>query len=619
MTPRSDNPTIDGATASSPSRGGVIRLWRDGFVALGPDRWRLVATAGLALVAGVLETALLYLIARLALVLTSDPGDVVVGGIGPVPERQVSSGWIVSVAATLLVCLIVLSLPLMRSIASLSTRSLVRTRSRLLHAYLRASWSYRSSEREGHFAQLMGEYSQRTEQLITQLGIVLVALCQIVMLMTGAIISSPVAAMVAIAGLAIAAVALRPLSKGVRRNSHQNAARNRTVVNDSQQVMRLGAEVTSFHVGDKVADSLFAEVRDAAERLKHVRFISRLTPVLYQYAALGVVLAVVGVMTLLDSSALDDLAPVILLLIRALTYLRQLITASQAGAELAPYYEQVDEEIRLLQANEPPPGRVAIEGFDRIRLQAVTFEYEPGVPVLSGIELDLARHDVLGLVGPSGGGKTTLTQLLLRLRQPTIGRITVDDVDLADITPESWARLSAYVPQENKLLLATVADNIRFYRDGYTIDEVVDAARRARLHDEIERLPDGYDTLVGPGARSLSGGQCQRLGIARALLGRPQLLVLDEPTSALDQRSEELIRETLHDVARTATVVLVAHRPATLEICTRVVLVDHARLQERPLEIPEGITDLDAMDSVEFEAAKKPTAGSVLSGDDVDR
>lgn len=595
--------------------GGLVRLLRDGFAALGTDKGRLIATAVLALVAGVLETALLYLIARLALVLTSDPGEVLVGGIGPIPERQVSTGWIVTVASALLLCLVVLSIPLMRSVASLSARSLVRVRSQLLHAYLRASWACRASEREGHFAQLMGEYSQRTEQLILHLGIVFVASCQILMLMTGAVVSSPLAALVAIFGLAVAGFALRPFSRGVRRHSNQNAERNRGVVNDSQQVVRLGAEVTSFHVGDEVADSLSARIQHAADRLQRVRFISRLTPVMYQYAALGVVLAVVGVMTLVDSGALDDLAPVILLLVRALTYLRQLVNASQSGAELAPYFEAIEDEIAVLEANQPPPGHRSVDQFERLALEDVTFEYEPGQPVLKGIDLELARHDVLGLVGPSGSGKTTITQLLLRLRQPSSGRIAVDGVDLDDITPESWSRLSAYVPQENKLILATVADNIRFFRPGYSLDEVVEAARRARLHDEIERLPEGYDTLIGPGARSLSGGQCQRIGLARALLGRPQLLVLDEPTSALDPRSESLIRETLREVARTATVVLVAHRPATLEICTRVVLVDDGRLEERPLQVPEGVDDLESLSAVELQAATGPASGPATVDD----
>ena len=141
-------------------------------------------------------------------------------------------------------------------------------------------------------------------------------------------------------------------------------------------------------------------------------------------------------------------------------------------------------------------------------------------------------------------------------------------------------RLAAFVPQENKLILATVADNIRFYRDGFSDEDVHIAGRRAHIHDEIMELPEGYETAIGPGARNLSGGQCQRLGIARALLGKPELLVLDEPTSALDSRSEQLIRQTLSETAGDTTIVLVAHRPATLKVCTRVIEVENGTLKE---------------------------------------
>ncbi|MGZ4759004.1 MAG: ATP-binding cassette domain-containing protein, partial [Acidimicrobiales bacterium] len=166
------------------------------------------------------------------------------------------------------------------------------------------------------------------------------------------------------------------------------------------------------------------------------------------------------------------------------------------------------------------------------------------------------------------------------------GTILVGSVDLADVDPRSWSRLTAFVPQENKLILATVADNIRFFRPGFSLEQVEAAARAAHLHDEITELPEGYLTLIGPSARGLSGGQRQRLGIARALLGSPELLVLDEPTSALDSRSEELIRVTLSELKGSTSVLLVAHRPATLEVCDRVLRIEHGRGQLRPDLLP---------------------------------
>jgi ABC-type multidrug transport system fused ATPase/permease subunit len=158
--------------------------------------------------------------------------------------------------------------------------------------------------------------------------------------------------------------------------------------------------------------------------------------------------------------------------------------------------------------------------------------------------------------------------------------VLVGHVDLREIDPAWWAERIGYVPQDNQLIYGTVAENIAFYRSGVGHDEVVEAARRAHLDQELEALPDGYDTLLGPGARDLSGGQRQRLGIARALASSPRIIVMDEPTSALDARSEVLIRTTLEEVRESAAIVLVAHRPATLEICDRVLRVEDGRVTE---------------------------------------
>jgi ABC-type bacteriocin/lantibiotic exporter with double-glycine peptidase domain len=212
----------------------------------------------------------------------------------------------------------------------------------------------------------------------------------------------------------------------------------------------------------------------------------------------------------------------------------------------------------------------------------VAFEYVAGRPVLSGVSFEVVRGEAIGIVGPSGGGKTTLTEILLKLRQPTAGRVVVNGGDLQHITPDSWARLVALVPQGNELILGTIFENIRFYRDGFSDSDIVQAATAAHLHDEISELPSGYETMVGPGARNMSGGQRQRLGIARALLGRPELLILDEPTSALDHNSEELIRQTLAELKQKgeSTLLLVAHRPATLDVCNRFLMVEGGIVKE---------------------------------------
>jgi ABC-type multidrug transport system fused ATPase/permease subunit len=150
----------------------------------------------------------------------------------------------------------------------------------------------------------------------------------------------------------------------------------------------------------------------------------------------------------------------------------------------------------------------------------------------------------------------------------------VDGVDLADIDDDDWTRICALVPQDPRLIEGTIAENIRFFRARITEDEIHRAAELAHLADAIHALPDGFETKLGARSQGLSGGQRQRLAIARALAGNPQVLVLDEPTSALDSASEELFRQTLHELRGRVTLVVIAHRPTTIDVCDTVITVD---------------------------------------------
>jgi ABC-type multidrug transport system fused ATPase/permease subunit len=177
------------------------------------------------------------------------------------------------------------------------------------------------------------------------------------------------------------------------------------------------------------------------------------------------------------------------------------------------------------------------------------------------------------VVGPSGSGKSTLAQLLLRLREPTSGEVDVDGVDARSFTESSWRRHVALVPQQAHLLHGTVAENIAFLRPWVDDAAIERAARDAGIHDEILALPAGYQTSVGASTRDLSGGQVQRISIARALAGSPSVLVLDEPTSALDVHSEAIVQDTMESLRHRMLVVIVAHRLSTLSICDQLVVL----------------------------------------------
>jgi ABC-type multidrug transport system fused ATPase/permease subunit len=237
-----------------------------------------------------------------------------------------------------------------------------------------------------------------------------------------------------------------------------------------------------------------------------------------------------------------------------------------------PFVERLRSAEKRYGESAPRRGEKPLPAIRTIAFDDVSFAYEGGVPALKGVSFDIRAGEAIGVVGPSGAGKSTLAQLLLQLRVPTHGRYLVNGEPSALFAPEDWQRQVAYVPQAPHLIHATVADNIAYYRD-LPQEEIELAARLARIEGDILSWREGYATRVGPRADAVSGGQAQRLCLARALAGRPEVLLLDEPTSALDPASERLIQESLVGLKGSTTLIIIAHRISTLDLCDRVMVI----------------------------------------------
>jgi ATP-binding cassette, subfamily B, bacterial len=228
------------------------------------------------------------------------------------------------------------------------------------------------------------------------------------------------------------------------------------------------------------------------------------------------------------------------------------------------------------------PGAVsAPPRVDELRFEDVSFEYRPGLPVLKHFDLTVPGGSVVALVGPSGAGKTTVTDLLARFYDPTRGKIRLNGVDLRDIKLKSYRSLLGIVQQEVFLFDGSVRENIAYGRHTASDEEVRDAARRANADEFIRRLPDGYDTLIGERGVKLSGGQRQRLSIARALLADPEILILDEATSNLDTESEQLIQASIDELLRDRTTFIIAHRLSTITHADQIVVLDGGSIVEQ--------------------------------------
>ena len=221
----------------------------------------------------------------------------------------------------------------------------------------------------------------------------------------------------------------------------------------------------------------------------------------------------------------------------------------------------------------------SIEG--RVDFNDVSFHYDNGVPVLSHIDLHVQPGECLAVVGSSGGGKTTLCQLVPRFYEVSEGSVTVDGVDVRRVTQRSLRRAVGILQQDVFMFAGTVRENIRYGRPDATDEEIAEAARRAEIHEEIMAMPEGYDTYIGERGVMLSGGQKQRVAIARVFLKNPKVLILDEATSALDTVTEQSIQRSLDELSRGRTTIIIAHRLSTVRHADSIAVIEDEHVVEQ--------------------------------------
>ena len=266
------------------------------------------------------------------------------------------------------------------------------------------------------------------------------------------------------------------------------------------------------------------------------------------------------------------------------TFLLYTLTVAGAVGTFTGLYAQLQEALgasrRIFELLEEPPEHAAAKDtvnpapVGTVRFEEVHFSYrDRDEKVLSGIDLEVKEGEVVGLVGPSGAGKTTLVQLIPRFYDVDSGRVLVDGVDVRNQDIKQLRSRMAAVPQEVELFSGTITENLRVASADATDDELVAACRAANAHDFITEFPDGYETVVGERGIKLSGGQRQRVAIARALLADPKLLILDEATSSLDAESEALVQAALEVLMRDRTTVVIAHRLSTVRRADRLVVL----------------------------------------------
>lgn len=551
-----------------------------------PHKGRMALLSVVSFVGALLEALFIVIVTGIAMALVGG-----VSAVGPVLGRSLSVPTaLVSAAGALLVRLL-LSLWGVRISARLVADVTTDQRRQLAHAYLWTTWAVQQAEPTGRLQELLTSFVQRVTGSVSTLTNSMTAGLSLLAFLSTGLLVNPLATAAVLLALAGVGGILTPLRRRIRSRSAVNAKANLSFANAVSELGALGLEMQSFGAESAFERRIDALTAEATLTQRRTQVLQGSLPYVYMSLAYAAVLAGVGALSWLGPTDLGAVGAVMLLMVRSLSYGQQLATSSAALASNAPFLAGVCETVQRYRSAPASTGTTRPAGVTPLEAEEMDFAYA-GRPALGGVTFRLEPGEAIGVIGPSGAGKSTLAQLLLGLRPPTGGSLRAADVRLSDIDRAWWTERVAFVPQDAQLITGTVAENIRFFRDGIDDNALIRAARRANVLNDIERLPRGFDTHLGERGSELSGGQRQRLSIARALAAQPELLILDEPTSALDGQSESLIRETLAELRGSISIVIIAHRLSTLDICDRIMVVEQGRLTG--LDNPRQLRDANA-------------------------
>ncbi|HTW43577.1 MAG TPA: ABC transporter ATP-binding protein [Solirubrobacteraceae bacterium] len=542
---------------------------------LGESRWKVVRLAIYSIISGLTEAATLGVLAQIATSLVKGSKHVHVDIVHV--HFQTTLPTLIEIAFALTIVRLIMQVPLSLLPARIAADVQMALRTKVYDAFTRASWEIQSKDREGQLQELMSKQVAQATGGALQATSLMTSVFTFLVLLAAAIALNPIAALV-VGTLSIAMFGLlRPIrSQGVRSARALSKAQV-AYAGAIAESIRLAQEMQVFGVNDAQRTRIGRYVAKQNRLFYRTQVLLKLSGNVYQSLIYILLVAGIAGLYLAGGGRSATIGGVILVLLRAGTTGQGAQTTYQGLAQSLPFIERTQHALQRYLDNQPPDGGEPLSGVSEVAFDNVSFSYNPGRPVLRELSFKIPAGEVIGIVGPSGAGKSTLVQLLLRLRSPGEGTYLINGQPADSFSRADWHRQIAFVPQEPRLLHASVADNIRFYRK-ISDEDVERAAQLARIHDDIASWPDGYKTIVGPRADAVSGGQQQRICLARALAARPHVLVLDEPTSSLDPHSEHLIGESLKALRSELTLFIIAHRMSTLDICDRVMVIVDGRL-----------------------------------------
>jgi subfamily B ATP-binding cassette protein MsbA len=383
---------------------------------------------------------------------------------------------------------------------------------------------------------------------------------------------------------------------GIRLHKESGVVQERIAdITSALQETISGVKVVKAFAMEEFENRKFAQQTSGyfKQVLKIVRIRNLASPTTeFLSVAAGVIIIWFGGRQVLEGQALSpaEFIGFLLAIFQAMPPIKELSSVANRFQEASAAGERVFEILDTQPAVRNAPNALPIREFkDKIEFREVSFAYDDltlpsgtdGYPVLRNINLCVRKGEVLAIVGPSGGGKTTLVDLIPRFYDPTGGSVRMDGLDLRQIEIRSLRDHIGIVTQETILFNDTVRNNIAYGLDECRLDRIIEAAKAANAHAFIEEMPLGYETVVGERGTKLSGGQRQRLSIARALLKNPPIMIFDEATSALDSESEILVQEAIERLMKNRTTFVIAHRLSTIRNAHRVIVIDRGEIVQQ--------------------------------------
>ncbi|MFC1775261.1 ABC transporter ATP-binding protein [Patescibacteria group bacterium] len=448
--------------------------------------------------------------------------------------------------------------------------------SQMLSGTLQAKWMFLAKQKIGYMQNTLFWDVRQSAGLLD-------ALAQFIQSSTGFVIYffialniSPIITSITLVVGAVLLIGLRPFVHKTKVFGEQKSDLEKTFTD--YLIEHLGGlkVVKASGIGQKVA----GVGRATLEKLRTVyiknAIVHSIATVIIQPLSMIFILVLFVFAYKLPSFNIGVFAAVLYLIQKIFTYLQSTQSSFHSIANFAPFASNILKFKNSLDENKDESKKDKKLPFvfkDSLLLDDVSFSYNKGAQVISNLSFSVPQKSFLGIIGPSGGGKTSVVDLILRLLSPSSGSISLDGVPIDEIKIDEWRQNIGYVSQDIFIMNTSIRDNIKFYDDSITDEEMCDAARKAHIYGHIVKLEDGFDTIVGDRGVSLSVGQRQRIVIARALARTPSILIFDEATSALDSESEVAIKETIEEMRKDITLIMIAHRISTIKNADKIIVL----------------------------------------------